>query len=241
MEIREDGKTIAVSNYESTDKFYNNKIKGSVQINKYDKDSDKKLSGAEFTVYLGDSDEVYAVMEENDGVYSLSDIPFGKYSVMETVAPDGYYLDENRYEFEITNDDQTVVISNSESNDRFEDVKITTITTTAVTTTTTTTTTTCVTETTPKETTLTTHVTTTNVTTTTGTEFTTTEISSTETSTEVTTVITEVTTTVSGTVPFRESSPKTGDSSHAVAVIAAVIGLLSACGAVLTFGRRRHD
>ena len=248
VKIRNDGETVTVSNDKSTDKFYNEKIKGTVQINKFDKDSDKKLSGAEFTVYLGDSDEVYAVMEENDGVYSLSDIPFGKYSVMETVAPDGYYLDENRYEFEISNDGQVITISNGDSKDRFEDVKITTTTTTTAvtTTTTTTTTTTDVTETTPEETTSTTHVTTTNVTTTTETEVTTTEVSttvvsSTETSTELTTSVTEVTITVSGTVPFRESSPKTGDSSHAVAVIAAVIGLLSACGAVLTFGRRRHD
>ena len=181
VKIREDGKTITVSNDKSTDKFYNNKIKGSVQINKYDKDSDKKLSGAEFTVYLGDSDEVYAVMEENDCVYSLSDIPFGKYSVMETVAPDGYYLDENRYEFEITNNSQVVTISNSESKDRFEDVKITTTTTTTV---------------------------------------------------------TEVTTTVSGTVPFRESSPKTGDSSHAVAVIASIVGLLAFSGIIISRKRK---
>ncbi len=259
VKIKEDGKTITVSNEKSSDKFFNTKIKGTVKLTKYDKDSNKKLSGAVFTVYEGNTDKIYGKLTEKSGVYSLSGIPYGKYSLKETKAPKGYVLDKNRYSFEIKTNGETIIISNSKSKDRFDNVKITTTTTTAVTTTTTTTTTTTSgTVTTPEETTAettsTTDVTTTAESTTATSEVTTTETEATTTETEVTTTETTVTTTgtkptttvttpaettVSGTVP-RVGAPKTGDTGHGIAVVAAVMAIASAFVAVVTFKRNRE-
>ena len=63
----------------------NEKIRGNVKVKKYDSDTDEKLSGAEFTVYFDDSEEVFGVLSETEtGVYTLSDIPYGKYTIAET-------------------------------------------------------------------------------------------------------------------------------------------------------------
>ena len=123
------------------------------------------MSGAEFTVYKGDTTDVYGKLTEKNGVYTLTGIQYGKYFIKETKAPNGYELDKKNYSFEISKNGQAVVISNSESKDKFYNVKITTIITTVVTTTTTTTTISASnTETTPKKTTSTTDVTTTEIT-----------------------------------------------------------------------------
>ncbi len=128
----------------------NEKIKGNVHIEKYDSLNDEKLSGAEFTVYIDsngngiyDEDEsIYGTLTEiENGLYSLKDIPYGKYILKETKAPEGYIIDENYYSFSILYNGETTVITNNESADRFVNVKETTTVTTTTTTTTTTVTT----------------------------------------------------------------------------------------------------
>lgn len=141
--IDKNGKVIEIT-------IKNEKIKGNVQIEKYDSLTDEKLSGAEFTVYVDsngngiyDEDEaVYGTLTEiENGLYSLKDIPYGKYILKETKAPDGYIIDENYYSFSILYNSETTIITNNESADRFVNVKETTTVTTTTTTTTTTVTT----------------------------------------------------------------------------------------------------
>lgn len=87
-------------------------IRGNVQLTKVDKDyPDHHLTGAVFEVYSGDT--LIGVMEElSDGVYQLDNLEYGEYTLKETKAPEGFYLDENTYSFSIKENDVTVIVEN---------------------------------------------------------------------------------------------------------------------------------
>ncbi len=100
----------------------NTLIRGTVQLTKVDKDyPDHKLTGAEFVVYrdsngnkeLDADDELLGTLTETGtGVYEMPDLIYGGYFVKETKAPEGFYLDENAYYFEITENGKTVTVEN---------------------------------------------------------------------------------------------------------------------------------
>lgn len=100
----------------------NARIRGTVQLTKVDKDyPDNKLSGAEFAVYrdsngnkeLDADDELIGTLTETGiGVYEMPDLHYGGYFVKEAKAPEGFYLDENAYYFEIIENGKTVTVEN---------------------------------------------------------------------------------------------------------------------------------
>ena len=100
----------------------NTLIRGTVQLTKVDKDyPDNKLTGAEFAVYrdsngnkeLDADDELLGTLTETGtGVYEMPDLIYGGYFVKETKAPEGFYLDENAYYFEIIEHGKTVTVEN---------------------------------------------------------------------------------------------------------------------------------
>ena len=100
----------------------NTLIRGTVQLTKIDKDyPDNKLTGEEFAVYrdsngnkeLDADDELLGTLTETStGVYEMPDLIYGGYFVKETKAPEGFYLDENAYYFEITEHGKTVTVEN---------------------------------------------------------------------------------------------------------------------------------
>ena len=100
----------------------NTRIRGTVQLTKIDRDyPENKLTGAEFTVYrdsngnkeLDADDELVGTLTETGiGVYEMPDLLYGGYFVKETKAPEGFYLDDNAYYFEITEDGKTVTVEN---------------------------------------------------------------------------------------------------------------------------------
>lgn len=100
----------------------NTLIRGTVQLTKVDKDyPENKLTGAEFEIYrdtngdqkLDGSDEKLGTLTEvSTGVYEMAELTYGGYLVKETKAPEGFYLDENAYYFEITEHGKTVVVEN---------------------------------------------------------------------------------------------------------------------------------
>ena len=103
-------------------KIENTLIRGTVQLTKVDKDyPDNKLTGAEFAVYrdsngnkeLDADDELLGTLTETGtGVYEMPDLIYGGYFVKETKAPEGFYLDENTYYFEIIENGKTVTVEN---------------------------------------------------------------------------------------------------------------------------------
>ena len=92
----------------------NTRIRGAVQLTKTDRDyPDNKLTGAEFTVYRDsngnkelDADDALlgTLTETGIGVYEMADLLYGGYFVKEAKAPEGFYLYDNAYYFEITED-----------------------------------------------------------------------------------------------------------------------------------------
>lgn len=98
----------AVVEIEITNKL----IRGSVQLTKVDKNyPDHHLSGAVFEVYR-DGKLVGQMEELSDDVYKLDDLPYGDYTLKETEAPKGFFLDEKTYSFSIKEDGKTVVVEN---------------------------------------------------------------------------------------------------------------------------------
>ena len=100
----------------------NTLIRGNVQLTKTDKDyPENKLTGAKFAVYrdsngdkaFDENDEKIGELSEvSTGVYEMHDLTYGGYFVKEHQAPEGFYLDENAYYFEITEHGKTVTVEN---------------------------------------------------------------------------------------------------------------------------------
>ena len=113
--ISEDGTVVEVE-------IVNTLILGNVQLTKVDADyPENKLTGAEFQIYrdtngnreLDDEDEAVGILPEIEpGIYRMDSLPYGGYFVQETKAPEGFYLDENAYHFEITQQGETVEVEN---------------------------------------------------------------------------------------------------------------------------------
>lgn len=100
----------------------NTLIRGNVQLTKTDKDyPENKLTSAKFAVYrdsngdkaFDENDEKIGELSEvSTGVYEMHDLTYGGYFVKEQQAPEGFYLDENAYYFEITEHGKTVTVEN---------------------------------------------------------------------------------------------------------------------------------
>lgn len=74
------------------------------------------LSGAEYTVYKDSGlSEVYAVITTRaDGTARLENIPLGTYYVRESKAPKGYMLDNNTYQFDVTDSQLKATVTSTE-------------------------------------------------------------------------------------------------------------------------------
>lgn len=82
---------------------------------------DNKLSGAAFEVYrdnnangiLDDGDMLIGSLSESKtGVYEMLDLRYGHYLIKETVAPEGFFLDEGLYSLFIERDGATYFVEN---------------------------------------------------------------------------------------------------------------------------------
>lgn len=102
--------------------FINKPIKGNITLTKVDKEyPDNKLSGATFEVYkdnnadgkLDDGDTLIGTLTESEvGIYEMKDMRYGHYLIKETVAPDGFFLDEGVYAVFIETDGTTYFVEN---------------------------------------------------------------------------------------------------------------------------------
>lgn len=97
-------------------------IRGKIALTKVDTDyPDNKLTGATFEVYkdsndngkLDEDDELIGTLTEKEiGEYEMNDLLYGRYFVKETVAPEGFLLDEGVYEVFIDTDGKTYQVEN---------------------------------------------------------------------------------------------------------------------------------
>ena len=113
--ITKDGTTLEVQ-------ITNTRVRGNVQLTKVDKDyPENKLAGAIFDLYADTNsngefdieDELLGQLEElTGGIYQMNDLLFGGYFVKESVAPNGFYLDDTAYYFQISENGKTVIVEN---------------------------------------------------------------------------------------------------------------------------------
>ncbi|NBI07324.1 SpaA isopeptide-forming pilin-related protein [Senegalia massiliensis] len=78
---------------------------GSIIINKIDGDTEEPLSGAEFELRDSEGNLVETLVSDENGQAGIGSLPRGKYTIQEIKAPEGYELDETKYEVELTADE----------------------------------------------------------------------------------------------------------------------------------------
>ena len=92
----------------------NEKLSGNIKITTVDKNNlDKVLEGAEFTLKgmsYNNKDINLKGTTNKDGILEFNDLPFGKYTLTETKAPNGYRIDEKEQEIEIKEQGEIVDI-----------------------------------------------------------------------------------------------------------------------------------
>lgn len=83
-----------------------------ITVYKYDKETEKPLSGVEFKVYKKGSDEVYAIMTtDENGKAVITDLQDGVYTVVESRPLDGYVHSDIQHQVEINEENRSGVIS----------------------------------------------------------------------------------------------------------------------------------
>ncbi|PGE04280.1 thioester domain-containing protein [Bacillus pseudomycoides] len=96
--IKENGKTIELI-------AKNTQAKGAIEITKVDiSDGNNKLPGAEFTIYDEQGALVVKGKTNEQGIAKFDKLSAGKYTYKETIAPNGYLINEETFHFEIKND-----------------------------------------------------------------------------------------------------------------------------------------
>ncbi|MED1107693.1 VaFE repeat-containing surface-anchored protein [Bacillus paramycoides] len=95
FEIKEHNKTL---NFE----VKNQGVTGGLEITKVDvADGNNKLPNAEFTIFNAEGKEIVKGKTNAEGIAKFEKLPFGKYTYRETLAPEGYVINEETFSFEI--------------------------------------------------------------------------------------------------------------------------------------------
>ncbi|HDR5353798.1 TPA: adhesin, partial [Bacillus thuringiensis] len=102
FEIKQDGEIIK---HIVKDK----KIEGSLEITKVDvADGNNKLPGAEFEIYDEQGALVVKGKTNEQGIAKFEKLPVGKYTYKETLAPEGFLINEETFSFEIKVDGEII-------------------------------------------------------------------------------------------------------------------------------------
>jgi len=87
----------------------NSKIKGKLVLSKVDAETEELLPGAGFRIYDEDGEVIREGVTDDKGNVEF-DLEYGTYYYQEFDAPDGYEVDDTKYEFFITEDGQVVSV-----------------------------------------------------------------------------------------------------------------------------------
>ena len=92
--------SIQENDVEQSFEIKNIRIKGNLKISKID-GNNNPLKGAEFTVYDLSDKEVQKVETDENGIAKFDDLVYGNYYYIETKAPEGYLLKNDKHDFTI--------------------------------------------------------------------------------------------------------------------------------------------
>ena len=88
--------------------------KGSLTINKTDADTGKALAGVTYRLFDSAGNKIADVTTGADGMAVFSDLPLGSYTYQEVSAPEGYVVDDTKYQITITT--ETLNITETRTN-----------------------------------------------------------------------------------------------------------------------------
>ena len=94
--------TITTGTLNITETRTNALAKGSLTINKVDADTGKALAGVTYRLYDSAGNKIADVTTGTDGKAVFSDLPLGSYTYQEISAPEGYVVDDTKYQITIT-------------------------------------------------------------------------------------------------------------------------------------------
>ena len=97
-----------VDNTTKTVTYTNAPIKGSIEILKVDEANKNPLKGAEFTLYNSAGSVVEKATSNENGVVKFSNVPYGKYTIKETKAPQDYVSSSATLSVEIKSNNQVI-------------------------------------------------------------------------------------------------------------------------------------
>lgn len=103
VNITSDGETVSLA-------IRNEIFKGSLTIQKVDKDSGQALPGARFRILDSTGNPFAEGTTDANGILVFENIPFGDYYLEELEAPDGYKADTTPYVFSIDADGQRIEV-----------------------------------------------------------------------------------------------------------------------------------
>ncbi len=103
VNLSSDGETVSLA-------LRNEIFKGSLTIQKVDKDSGQALPGARFRLLDSTGNPFAEGTTDANGMLLFENIPFGDYYLEELEAPNGYKIDRTPYVFSVTADGQKIEI-----------------------------------------------------------------------------------------------------------------------------------
>lgn len=102
FEIKENEKTVKLQ-------AENKMITGSLEITKTDvANGNTRIKGAEFTIFNEKGEIVTKGKTDKNGIARFDNLPYGKYTYKETIAPEGYLINEETFTFEIKENGQII-------------------------------------------------------------------------------------------------------------------------------------
>ena len=101
--------TITTETLNITETRTNALAKGSLTINKVDADTGKALAGVTYRLYDASGNKVADVTTGTDGKAVFTDLPLGSYTYQEVSAPEGYVVDDTKYQITITTETLNII------------------------------------------------------------------------------------------------------------------------------------
>ena len=108
--------SITSFNYNIKLDFKNEMIKGNVELQKVSSSqiNDASLKGAVYGIYDISNNLVTKIETDENGIAKYEGLKYGNYYIKELVASEGHELDTNKYEFSISNNNETIKITSTE-------------------------------------------------------------------------------------------------------------------------------